>query len=462
MLKIKVLSFLQILSVVFWFGLALAQWQPDRRLTFNDSSSLLSYNNARCIGTGPGGLVHVVWYDNRDGNYEIYYKHSTDFGASWDTADNQLTNPPHDSHFPSIAVSDSTVHLVWVDYSNFYLYYKRSSDGGFSWSSDTSLIAGGPDKPSLSVSGSNVNLVYEAGDMILYKHSSDNGLSWSSISHVSLGDSIAAYPCIATSGSKVHVVWEDDRFSNWDIFYRQSPDGGATWNPEVRLTSASGSATSPAIAVSDSLIHVVWRDTRNMSNDIYYKRSTDGGNSWSADSLLTTGQWDRGMPSVAASGSNVHVAWWDGRDNNFRIFYKHSTNSGATWSSDTCLAYGSNDSRNPSIAVSGPYVHVVWQDDRDGNWEIYYKRNPTGNLGVAVDSKLSFPHTSPLRALPNPFISFTSAPNHDHDFFELYDITGRVVGTYRGDRIGSNVPPGVYFLKAYSKNSSLLRVVKVQ
>ena len=40
-----------------------------------------------------------------------------------------------------------------------------------------------------------------------------------------------------------------------------------------------------------------------------------------------------------------------------------------------------SESREPSVAVSGTYVHVVWHDDRDQNWEIYYKRGATGSRG---------------------------------------------------------------------------------
>ena len=48
-----------------------AQWQPDVRLTNNAANSYTSnvgiYNNAWCIAAS-GSVVHVVWYDNRDGN----------------------------------------------------------------------------------------------------------------------------------------------------------------------------------------------------------------------------------------------------------------------------------------------------------------------------------------------------------------------------------------------------------
>ena len=60
-----------------------AQWQPDVRLT-NDAglSATTAYSNARCIASS-GDTVHVVWSDNRlGGNYEIFYKRSTDGGLS--------------------------------------------------------------------------------------------------------------------------------------------------------------------------------------------------------------------------------------------------------------------------------------------------------------------------------------------------------------------------------------------
>jgi len=34
---------------------------------------------------------------------------------------------------------------------------------------------------------------------------------------------------------------------------------------------------------------------------------------------------------------------------------------------------------NPSLAIAGKYVHLVWNNNHQGNSNIYYKRNPTGN-----------------------------------------------------------------------------------
>ncbi len=79
-----------ILNSSFLIENCFAQWQPDVRLTNDPANSYTSYNNAWCIASS-GIVVHVVWYDNRDGNNEIYYKRSTDAGVSWG-ADTRLTN----------------------------------------------------------------------------------------------------------------------------------------------------------------------------------------------------------------------------------------------------------------------------------------------------------------------------------------------------------------------------------
>jgi hypothetical protein len=127
-------------------------------------------------------------------------------------------------------------------------------------------------------------------------------------------------------------------------------------------------------------VHVAWQDERDGNLEIYYKRSTDGGVSWGTDTRLTNNSarsWD---PSLAVSGPVVHLIWADERNGNLEIYYKRSTDGGVSWGTDTRLTNNFADSWHPSVAVSGSVVHVIWEDSRDGNWEIYYKRDPTGNL----------------------------------------------------------------------------------
>ena len=67
-----------------------------------------------------------------------------------------------------------------------------------------------------------------------------------------------------------------------------------------------------------------------------------------------------------------------------------------------------------------------------------------------------------LRVQPNPFSSFAVMPGHEAERFEVYDISGKMVGTCRGDRIGEGLAPAVYFIRLDSDRGRNLRIVKVK
>lgn len=70
---------------------AVAQWEPDVRLTNDGAESYTSFPDGRCLAAS-GNVLHAVWYDYRDGSGDIYYKRSQDNGTSWGP-DTRLTTP---------------------------------------------------------------------------------------------------------------------------------------------------------------------------------------------------------------------------------------------------------------------------------------------------------------------------------------------------------------------------------
>jgi hypothetical protein len=304
----------------------------------------------------------VVWEDNRDGDYEIYYKQSVDAGLTWG-ADTRLTNSPGGSFDPCIAVSGSVVHVVWDDLRNatgtmdYEIYYKCSTDGGLSWGPDTRLTN---------------------------------------------NPSYCGYPCIVATGPVVQVVWEDDRDGNGEIYYKRSTDAGLTWGADTRLTNDLADSWDPCIVVNGSVMHLVWMDMRDGNYEVYYKRSEDGGISWGDDTRLTNASGESQYPNIAVSGPNVHLVWPDARDGNFEIYYKQSTDGGLTWGLDTRLTSAVNASQSPSVSASGSVVHAIWYDKRSGNNEIYYKRNPTGNTMVGFADNVANNSGPQSSIYPNP------------------------------------------------------------
>ena len=455
-----------------------AQWQADARLTNNPAFS--GYPSVSVSDS----VVHVVWEDTRDWiNQEIYYKRSTDGGVSWG-ADTRLTNDSALSRSPSVSVSGSVVHVVWDDERdvNFEIYYKRSTDGGISWGVDTRLTNNSSISifPSVSVSGSLVHVVWfdyrdGAGTEVYYKRSTDGGISWGVDTRLTNDPAFSGYPSVSVSASLVHVIWSDERDGNLEIYYKRSTDGGSSWEADTLLTSNPDNSAFPSVSVSGSVMHVLWQDNRDGNYEIYNKRSTDGGMNWEADTRLTNNSALSLSPSVSVSDSAVHVVWYDERDGNQEIYYKRSTNEGASWEADIRLTVNMFGSQYPSVSVSDSDVHVLWSDNRDGNYEIYYKRDPSGNVTGIENIILGIPKEFSLsQNYPNPFnpstkikfsipsVTLRQAKSDNWVTLKVYDILGREIatlvdeekpaGNYEIIFDGKDLPSGMYVYKLTSGN----------
>jgi hypothetical protein len=447
-----------------------AQWQPDVRLTNDPAFSGTSGNNARSIASS-GNIVHVLWHDNRDGNYEIYYKRSTNGGISWAT-DTRFTNDTAVSENPSVTLSGSVVHAVWQDNrdGNTEIYYKHSTDDGASWESEERLTNDFSFSlaPSVSVFGSVVHVVWQEGrdgnGEIYYKRSINGGISWAADTRLTNlhTNSFSGFSSVSASASVVHVVWQDNRDGPYAIYSKSSTDGGNSWGADTRLTNSSFSGP-PSASVSDSIVHVVWRDGRDGNGEIYYKRSSDGGLTWGTDTRLTNNSYESWFPSITVSGQIVHVVWYDERDGNSEIYHKRATDGGVSWGVDTRLTINSSGSYDPFVSVSGSVVHVVWQDHRDGNYEIYYKRNPTGNpiaiiyISTQIPRDFSLSHNYPNPFNPSTQIEFSIPKNNEFVILTVFDVTGREIttlvnqqinaGTYKVEFNGEYLASGLYFYK---------------
>ena len=364
-------------------------WDPAKRLTYTTGSSLSPAIAAYWL------YVHAVWVDNVSGATELYYKKSTDMGATW-SSPMRLTWGGAIPVMPSIAVNGTTVHIVYIQSDE--IIYRRSVDNGATWS--RTQITWGMDVlgVNMAVCGSFIHLAVHAWPGMLgsypgvyYKRSTDNGVTWSI--PTKLGDCSYDFPVITASGVNVHVVYTNEvlHWGHRDMYYRRSTNNGAIWNAPLQLASfekaqlkedadSEKPVWNPSVIASGANVHVVYRgpsEWLSYPSDLFSKSSTDNGTTWGFAKRLTWSGWIYGLTpkTAAADGTNVYVAYND--NFTFEIYFKKSTDCGVTWSAPTRLTYFAPNF-NPSMIYSPGtgYFHILFPDYVDATYltEIYYKR----------------------------------------------------------------------------------------
>ena len=90
------------------------------------------------------------------------------------------------------------------------------------------------------------------------------------------------------------------------------------------------------------------------------------------------------------------------------------------------------------------------------------KTDADGNAGVEEPRGSKQETVGSVKATPNPFTSFARIRGHEAERLDLYDISGKMVGTYQGNRVGEGLSPAEYFIKLDDRHGTSLRIVKVR
>jgi len=204
-------------------------WQPNVRIDDATESTDADYAS---IAVDSSGTAYAVWRDNRNGNYDIYFSCCLS-GSSWqpNVRVDDATGAT-DACRPRIAVDSSgSAYGVWYDIrnGNWDIYSSNCPSGG-AWQSNVRVddATGSTDayNPSIAVDPlGNAYAIwydYRYGNWDIYFSYCPSAGLWQANIRVddATGSTDAGTPSIAVDSSgNAYAVWMDLRNGNYDIYF---------------------------------------------------------------------------------------------------------------------------------------------------------------------------------------------------------------------------------------------------
>jgi Neuraminidase (sialidase) len=303
----------------------------------------------------------------------------------------------------AIDVNDN-LYLTWGSgFPGYHIWFRKSLDGGMTWSDsiithdDLGEIYGLVKHASLAVTSNGTNVYVAWSDSrrdpnstydIYFSKSTDGGMTWQP--DVQVNDTLTNYDSYGRSSivskhnGNLCVAWHDYRTGNADIYVSCSPDNGITWRKNVRVNDDKTNTNQWGVSLAvdiNGVLYTSWSDQRNGHDDIYISRSTNGGMSWSKNIKVNDDEGeDRQFDSdliVSNFDRYLYLVWRDDRNGNYDIYFAYSADNGVTWSPNI-KTNQTNDSTNqthPDLAI-GPNgnLFLVWSEEGSHTSGIYFAR----------------------------------------------------------------------------------------
>ncbi len=352
-----------------------------------------------------GSNVYAIWLNNTSGKPNVVFRASNNNGSSFGSIINLSNTPNGFSANPQIAALGTNVYVVWEDNStgNENVFFRASTNNGASFNPTINLSHDTKNcdpflgcLPQIAVSGTNVYVTWVNGVTgpsgstdIFFVNSTKNGGSFTSTPVNLSGDKVATVPVIAAAGSNVYVAWQDANSGRNDLFFKASTNSGGTFGSFVNLSNNPASpvtnAISEQIAAVSNNVYVAWTNS-TATDQTVFRASVNNGASFGSPILLSgSGAVN---PKMTVSGSYVHLVWETHSGGNSLVSYSVSSNNGASFASTPSLSNSTGFALNPQVASNGTSVYVTWQDTT-GNNDVYFRSSSDNGATFGVTLNLS-------------------------------------------------------------------------
>jgi len=482
-----------ILTLLALASTSFAVWPTAVRLTDGPNENINPDFGMPDVPT-PWGVGVLVWQRSRPGGWDIYSR-LNDCGLTW-TTPLAVSVLPDSNVTPSVsAFYPARCYCVWMNCHGDSQNILCSRWASTSW--DTAMYVTQDTfsnvEPSVrsNIYNDSVAVVWASrrnGVWNLYSRFYLNG-QWTNVIPVVMdsGNNRKPHLYLGYSWPPLQLAWQNDVRGNWDIL--TSRWQGGRWTTPRRITSGGQADVQPAPVKG---CNVSWGDMVNLlwASDSVGNWEVFGTNQDSAPppspERFTRNDSSDAEPSAllyflpSQTKTLYHpilTAWTSWRDGNANIYAEHINVTDVV---DTSYA----EDCKPSVAsVQGSkgnwiYDWVIWQSNRDGNWNLYGSYQMLWNGGVESGKLATSFEAGPKLLSPSPFrppgrMTLLYPGSRSDVSFRFYDLQGRDVGLRRAekkapgqyevtwdgrDASGKLLPSGLYFLKPEG-TSALFRIV---
>jgi hypothetical protein len=365
------------------------QIQKDsEKLNFNKPNNLTQNDDDSVYPqiSSSSNNIYIVWQESVGSygttNYDIFFKKSNDDGNSFGSPINLSDNIGFSEH-PQIASVGNHVYVIWVDDSSGQreIMFSKSLDSGKTFSnrivvSQNSL---GTYHAELAAKGQNVYIVWnsfgmETSNVILLAKSNDEGKNFGELIEIGEGDT-ETYPKIAANDNEYYITWDRRDHKDTEILLSK---GHKDYNIQnvtqiEKLNNEDVDGGESQVAADANRVIVTWTSNIPINKKyVYISSSMNNGNDF-GDNIPISSTNSSNVENIIID-DNSYIVWQDNIDGNHDIFYTKANTNGISIDKALNVSNNIGISECPSIAVSTSAIHMIWEDDTTGNHEVLYKR----------------------------------------------------------------------------------------